>query len=72
MDDLPEALAGGMALLPELLFESRSKSTSKSYFQGFKKWKQWANSNGLGSKDILPARVLHVATYSKSSDTCVL
>ena len=66
MDDLPENLAGGMALLPELLLESRSHSTSKSYFQGFKKWKRWANSNGLGSRDILHAKALHVAIYLAS------
>ena len=37
---LSEALAGQMALLPELLLESRSQTTSKSYLQGFKKWKK--------------------------------
>ena len=55
-----------MHLLPELLLESRSQSTNKSYFQGVKKWKQWANSNGLGSRDILPAKALHVAIYMTS------
>ena len=29
VDGLPEALAGRMTLLPELLLESRSQSTSK-------------------------------------------
>ena len=66
VDGLPETLAGRMALLPELLLESRSHSTSKSYIQGFKKWKQWVISNCLGSGDILPARALHVAIYLAS------
>ena len=66
VDGLPEALAGQMALLSELLLESRSQSTNKSYLQGFKKWKQWAISNGLGSRDILPARALHAAIYLAS------
>ena len=82
MDDLPEDLAGGMALLPELLLESRSHSTSKSYFQGFKKWKQWANSNGLGSSRHFACQsspCSHIfgfdntdSYFSKSSDTSVL
>ena len=63
---LPEALAGRMDLLPELLLESRSQSTSKSYLHGLKKWKQWVISNCLGSRDILPARALHVAIYLAS------
>ena len=55
VDDLPEALVGGMASLPGLLLDSMSQITSKSYFQGFRKWKEWANSNNLGSGDIFPA-----------------
>ena len=63
VDDLLEALVGGIASLPGLLLDSRSQKTSKSYFQGFRKWKEWANSNNLGSGDIFPAKVLHVAIY---------
>ena len=63
VDDLPKALVGEMASLPGLLLDSRSQKTSKSYFQGFRKWKEWANSNNLGSGDIFPAKALHVAIY---------
>ena len=50
-----------MASLPGLLLESRSQKTSKSYFQGFGKWMEWANSNNLGNGDFFPAKALHVA-----------
>ena len=63
VDGLPEALVGGMASLPGLLLDSRSQKTSKSYFQGFRKWKEWANSKNLGSGDIFPAKAHHVAIY---------
>ena len=63
VDDLLEALVGGMALLPGLLLDSRSQKTSKSYFQGFRKWEEWANSNNLGRGDIFPAKTLYVAIY---------
>ena len=52
-----------MASLLELLLESRSQKTSKSYFQGFRKWKEWVKSNNLGRGDIFPAKALHVAIY---------
>ena len=55
-----------MALLLELLSESRSQNTSKLYLQGFKRWAKWAYSNGLGSRGILPAKALHVALYMPS------
>ena len=50
-----------MALLPELLKDSRASSTVKSYHSGFVRWKNWALSNGLGSKDVLPAKAFHAA-----------
>ena len=56
-----------MAWLPGLLLDSRSQKTSKSYFQGFRKWKEWANSSNLGSGDIFPAKALHVAIYLTAS-----
>ena len=61
--DLPEALVGGMASLPGLLLDSRLQKTSKFYFQGFRKWKEWAYSSNLGRGDIFPAKALHVAIY---------
>ena len=55
-----------MALLPELLKDSRASSTVKSYQSGFVRWKNWALSNGLGSKDVLPAKAFHAALYLAS------
>ena len=63
---LPKELADRVALLPELLKYSRASSTVKSYHSGFVRWKNWALINGLGSKDVLPAKAFHVALYLAS------
>ena len=63
---LPKELADRLALLPELLKDSRASSTVKSYHSGFIRWKKWALSNELGSKDVLPAKAFHVALYLAS------
>jgi integrase len=66
IDKLPEVLTGKVALLPELLQESRATSTATKYNNGFLRWKRWALSNGLGSGDILPAKIFPVALYFAS------
>ena len=62
----PHALMGQMALLPGLLKDSRASTTVRKYIHRFDKWKLWALSNGLGSKDILPAKAFNVALYFAS------
>ena len=52
-----------MTLLPELLRDSRASNTAKSYNRGFQRWRNWALANGLGGKDILPAKAFNVALY---------
>ena len=66
IDVLPEVLVGKISLLPDLLRQSRSGNTSMSYRRGFKRWSSWALSNGLTSRDILPAKAFHVALYLAS------
>lgn len=66
MDELPDVLVEKVSLLPELLEESRAKSTCENYKRGFRRWEAWALSNGLNSKDILPAKAFHVAIYLSS------
>jgi hypothetical protein len=63
IDKLLEVLTGKVGLLPELLQESKATSTDTKYNNGFLWWKRWALSNGLGSGDILPAKILPVALY---------
>ena len=58
---VPHALMGQVTLLPELLKNSRASTNVREYIHSFDKWKLWALSNGLGSKDILPAKVFNVA-----------
>lgn len=53
-------------LLPDVLYKSRAENTSRKYEYGFSRWKRWAASNGLGEKDILPAKPLTVAIYLTS------
>jgi hypothetical protein len=64
--ELPECLADKVTLLPDLLKRSIANSTTKSHFGGFERYRQWALNNGLGGRDILPARAFHVATYLAS------
>ena len=66
IEQLPEVLADKVYLLPALLKESRAENTCASYKRGFKRWISWALSNGLESKDTLPARAFHVALYMAS------
>lgn len=66
LEELPDVLAEKVSLLPELLEGSRAKSTSDNYKRGFQRWAAWASSNGLHSKDILPAKAFHVAIYLSS------
>ena len=63
---LPDALAGKIDPLPDLLFKSRSDSTRHKYECSFIRWKKWALSNDLGRGDILPAKAFHVAIYLSS------
>lgn len=66
IEQLPDVLADKISLLPELLKESRATNTCLGYKRGFKRWRSWALSNGLESKDTLPARAFHVALYLAS------
>jgi len=66
INSLPDVLAGGVSLLPELLTESRAPSTAETYKRGFKRWCDWALSNNIPSKDTLPAKAFHVALYLAS------
>lgn len=63
MMELPDALVGKIDLLPDLLMDSKASSTTKTYIQGFVRWKKWAESNGIKVQDILPAKDIHVALY---------
>ena len=53
-------------LLPDLLTESRCSTTVKNYYNGFMRWKRWAQSNGIPEANILPSKLLHVALYLAS------
>lgn len=53
-------------MLPQLLVGSRAENTCSAYRRGFLRWRKWASSNGLDSKDTLPAKALHVALYLAS------
>lgn len=55
-----------MNLLPDLLRQSRAHSTDTKYHGAFMRFHKWALCNGLGSRDILPARSLAVAIYLAS------
>ncbi|MEW8547431.1 MAG: hypothetical protein AB2693_28320, partial [Candidatus Thiodiazotropha sp.] len=62
-------MIGSVALLPELLKDSRASNTVKSYIHGLSRWKLCALSNGLGGKDILPARAFHAyAGFFRSNE----
>ena len=63
IDGLPGTLAEKVILLPGLIRDSRAKNTAKSYNRGFQRWRNWVLANGLGGKNILPAKVFHVALY---------
>lgn len=63
IDELPEVLAEKVALLPDLLRESRANGTNQKYSNGFKRWAKWAQASGLGISDILPAKPLQTALY---------
>ena len=64
--DLPEVMAEGVHLLPDLLKKSRADSTNKKYECAFFRFHKWAISNGLGSSDTLPAKQFPVAIYLSS------
>lgn len=66
MRELPDMMAGGVHLLPELLQQSRAKSTNKKYECAFLRFHKWAIHNGLGGRDTLPASVFPVAIYLAS------
>lgn len=66
IEQLPDVLADKVSLLPDLLKDSRAENTCSAYKRGFKRWRCWALSNGLESKDALPARAFHVALYLAS------
>ena len=55
-----------MNLLPDLLRKSRAISTDKKYSSAFVRFHKWALSNGLRSRDILPAKAFPVAIYLAS------
>ena len=59
-------MAEKISLLPDLLKQSRAYNTRSSYSKGFKRWKRWVVSNGLNSKEALPAKAFHVALYLAS------
>ena len=66
IEQLPDVLADKVSLLPKLLKESRADNMCASYKRGFKRWRTWVLSNGLESKDALPAGAFHVALYLAS------
>jgi hypothetical protein len=45
---------------------ARAPGTSRKYENGLNRWRKWAISNGLGSRDILPASAFPVALYLTS------
>ena len=61
--ELPEVLAARVHLLPDILRKSRADSTDKKYHGAFSRFHKWALSNGLRSRDILPAKAFTVAIY---------
>lgn len=63
VEELPDILVDRVSLLPELLEGSRAKSTCDFYKRGFQRWAAWTLSNGLTSRDILPAMAFRVAVY---------
>ena len=52
---LPTLLRRTVGFLPDLLSDSRAESTSKTYHNGFMRWRKWALENGLLESDIFPA-----------------
>ena len=66
IDDLPEVLVESAALLPDLLCESRAPSMCSKYRNVFLRWTKWAQYNGLGSREVLPAKPLPFALYLAS------
>ena len=64
--ELPEVLAARVHLLPDVLRKSRAEGTDKKYHGAFIRFHKWASSNGLRSRDILPAKALTVAIYLAS------
>lgn len=63
---LPSCQNDNVAVLMELLCESKADRTVKSYHAGFCRWKKWAASCGIDNVDILPAKPFYVAIYLSS------
>ena len=63
IEALPDVLTDKVVLLPEILRRSRADNSCRKYELGFLRWKKWADSNGVGSRHILPAQVFSFALY---------
>lgn len=64
--ELPHGLQQKIDLLPQLLVESKSSNTTRTYYAGFIRWTKWAATNGLNHTAFLPAKPIHVALYLAS------
>ena len=63
IEALPDVLTDKVILLPEILRRSRADNSCRKYELGLSRWKKWAESNGVGSRNILPAQVFSFALY---------
>ena len=55
IEALPDVLTD--KVVPEIPRRSRADNSCRKYELGFSRWKKWAESNGVGSRHILPAQV---------------
>ena len=63
IEALSDVLTDKVVLLPEILRKSRADNSCRKYELGFSRWKKWAESNGMGTRHILPAQVFSFALY---------
>ncbi|CAG2190707.1 unnamed protein product [Mytilus edulis] len=64
--ELPNDLDSYLAIIPDLLAQSKSDNTVKKYYYGFLRWKKWAEINHISDVDILPTKPLYLALYLAS------
>ncbi|CAG2246252.1 unnamed protein product [Mytilus edulis] len=63
--ELPNDLDSYLAIIPDLLAQSKSDNTVKKYYW-FLRWKKWAEINHISDVDILPTKPLYLALYLAS------
>ena len=59
--DLSNDLYSTAELIPDLLKDAKADTTSTKYYNGFIRWKRWAEANAI--QEFLPAKYFHMVVY---------